>query len=86
MALRKQAKLNLSDTNIAGLGSEIEKEVRLNAAKTEQAWKDVGKEVGLRVWRIEKFHIVEVPKDSLGSFYTGDSYIILNVILSDLDV
>jgi gelsolin len=79
MALRKQQKLNLSDSNIAGLGTELEKEVRLNAAKTEQAWKDVGKQVGLRVWRIEKFHIVEVPKEQHGSFYTGDSYIVLNV-------
>ena len=52
--------------------------MKLHAAQTEAAWKDVGKTVGLRVWRIEKFQVKEVPKDSIGSFYTGDSYIALN--------
>lgn len=41
-------------------------------------WKKSGSEVGLLIWRIEKFDVVPVPKDTYGSFYSGDSYIILN--------
>ncbi|KAH9250290.1 hypothetical protein BASA83_007865 [Batrachochytrium salamandrivorans] len=71
-------KLDLSQTNIAGLGTELEKQVRLNAAKTETAWKDVGQTPGTVIWRIEKFHIVAWPKSDYGRFYSGDSYIVLH--------
>jgi len=30
------------------------------------------------VWRIEKFKVVHWPKEHYGSFYSGDSYIVLN--------
>ncbi|KAL3896193.1 MAG: hypothetical protein SGCHY_004231, partial [Lobulomycetales sp.] len=52
--------------------------LRLDAAQTEEAWKDTGKHVGLLVWRIEKFKVVEWPKERYGQFYSGDSYIVLN--------
>ncbi|TFK40759.1 fragmin60 [Crucibulum laeve] len=39
---------------------------------------DAGLSVGLQVWRIEKFHVKPWPKDRVGSFYDGDSYIILH--------
>jgi gelsolin len=80
MGLRKQEQINLSDTNISGIGTELDKEIRKNAAATEAAWKGIGQQVGLHIWRIEQFHIKPVPKDTYGSFYTGDSYIVLNVI------
>ncbi|EGF79911.1 hypothetical protein BATDEDRAFT_37025 [Batrachochytrium dendrobatidis JAM81] len=76
--LNKSAQLNLSDTNIAGLGTELEKQVRLNAARTEEAWKGVGQTPGTKIWRIEKFHIAAWPESSYGSFYSGDSYIVLH--------
>jgi len=40
----KQQKIDIADTNIALLGSELEKKVRLAAAETEEAWKNAGKE------------------------------------------
>jgi len=76
--LRKQTKYNIAETNIAMLGSDLEKKVREAAAATEPAWKNAGKDVGLEIWRIEKFNVKAWPKDSYGTFYKGDSYIILN--------
>ncbi|KAJ3312650.1 hypothetical protein HDV04_002792 [Boothiomyces sp. JEL0838] len=70
--------VDFSDSNIANLGTELEKKVKLSAAQTEEAWKDVGKQEGLWVWRIENFKVIPVPKESYGSFYGGDSYIVLH--------
>jgi hypothetical protein len=39
--------------------------------------KGVGQTPGLNIWRIEKFIVKEVPKNSYGTFYEGDSYIVL---------
>jgi len=74
----KQKVYNIADSNIANLGTELEKKVKEAAAKTEKAWDNAGKQVGLEIWRIEKFHVVAWPKDHHGTFYTGDSYIVLN--------
>lgn len=74
----KQTKYNLADTNIANLGSDLEKKVREAAAKNEPAWTNAGKAVGLQIWRIEKFNVKSWPQSDYGSFYTGDSYILLN--------
>ena len=35
--------------------------------------------LGLQIWRIENFHVVSWPKERTGSFYDGDSYIVLHV-------
>ncbi|KAL3075197.1 hypothetical protein niasHS_013420 [Heterodera schachtii] len=40
--------------------------------------KGIGKERGIRIWRINKFALEDVPEELYGNFYTGDSYIILN--------
>jgi len=69
---------NIAETNIAHLGSDLEKKVREAAAKTEAAWTNAGKKVGLQIWRIEKFQVKSWPTDQYGSFYDGDSYIVLN--------
>jgi len=74
----KQKQYNIADSNIANLGSDLEKKVREAAAKTEPAWANAGKQVGLQIWRIEKFQVVSWPKDQYGQFYSGDSYIVLN--------
>jgi len=56
----------------------LDKKVRVAAAETEAAWKEAGKKVSLQIWRIEKFKVVSVAKETYGTFYSGDSYIILN--------
>jgi len=60
------------------LGSDLDKKIRQAAANTEDAWKGAGKKLGLEIWRIEKFHVKAWPKDQYGSFYSGDSYIVLH--------
>jgi len=75
----KPQKYNIDDTNIANLGTELEKKVKKAAAETEDAWKGVGKQVGMWIWRIEKFKVVPWPKEHYGSFFSGDSFILLKV-------
>jgi len=75
--LRKHEQLDILSTNIAFLGTDLEKSVRATAAASEEQWHTAGKEDGLQIWRIEKFQVVPWPKDHYGSFYQGDSYIVL---------
>jgi len=76
--MRKQRTLNIAGTNIANLGTDLEKKVREAGAHKEPAWENAGKEPGLQVWRIEKFHVVSWPKERYGEFFSGDSYIVLH--------
>lgn len=76
--MRKATVYNIADSNIALLGSELEKKVKAAAANTEPAWFNAGQEVGLQIWRIEKFTVVSRPKETYGEFFDGDSYIVLN--------
>ena len=61
------------------MNDQLEKRVREHAGDTESAWTDAGTSLGLQIWRIEKFHLVPWPADRTGSFYDGDSYIVLHV-------
>jgi len=74
----KPKTLDISQTNIANLGSDLEKKVREAAAHGDPAWKECGKAVGLKIWRIEKFTVKAWPANQYGQFYSGDSYIVLN--------
>jgi len=74
----KQKEYNIADSNIANLGSDLDKKVRVAAAQTEKAWTDAGKALGIQIWRIEKFNVKSVAKETYGTFYTGDSYIVLS--------
>jgi gelsolin len=74
----KDTQIKLEDSNIAGYGSKDHKDLKVSAAKSEAAWKGAGQKVGLEIWRIEKFNVVAWPKDKYGSFFEGDSYIVLN--------
>lgn len=74
----KAKEYKIEDSNIAMLGSDLEKEVRKAAADTEPAWDNAGKELGIQIWRIEKFKVISWPKDQYGEFYDGDSYITLH--------
>ncbi|CAG8729000.1 14575_t:CDS:10, partial [Acaulospora morrowiae] len=80
--MQKQAKWDISATNISNFGSKFEKEAHYQAGAREQAWANpgtkVGKEAGLWVWRIEKFEVKPWPKEKYGKFYSGDSYIVLH--------
>jgi len=68
----------IEDSNIASLGTELDHKVKQAASNQEPAWNNAGKDVGLKIWRIEKFKVVTWPTDKQGSFFSGDSYIVLN--------
>ncbi|TCD60397.1 hypothetical protein EIP91_010235 [Steccherinum ochraceum] len=76
--LTRPTKYNIEDSNIALLGSDLEKTVREHAGDKEAAWEDAGKEVGTKIWRIEQFKVVDWPQEKYGTFYDGDSYIVLH--------
>ncbi|VDK62705.1 unnamed protein product [Onchocerca ochengi] len=44
---------------------------------TNSQLKDIGKKCGMEIWRIKNFDLEKLSSDQFGSFYTGDSYIIL---------
>lgn len=70
---------DIKDSNVELIGSHIDHEVKYNSAATEPAWNDgrVGLEPGLIVWRIEQFEVVAWPEAKYGTFYDGDSFIVL---------
>jgi len=68
---------------MALFGTPLEKEIKKHASEGEPAWKKVTKTPGVNVWRVEKFKIVEWPKDRYGQFYSGDSYIVLHTYKKD---
>jgi len=74
----KPKEYKLDETNAAKLGSDEDRAVKKGSAQKEPAWKGAGQKVGIEIWRIEKFKVVAWPKDLYGSFYSGDSYIVLN--------
>lgn len=76
--MQKKKVYDIADSNIALLGSKLEKDCKLESAKTEEAWKNAGKKVGMQIWRIEQFKVKAWPTAQYGQFYTGDSYICLN--------
>ncbi|XP_068672067.1 gelsolin-like protein 2 [Montipora foliosa] len=76
--LRKAKKYDWKDSNLALFGSDLEKNVKKESAKTEKAWEGAGQEPGLKIWRIVKFKVTDWPKEDYGKFFKGDSYIILN--------
>jgi len=72
------AQAKIEDSNIALLGSDLHKKVRLAAAESAEEWKGCGQKVGIEIWRIESFKVVKWSKEQYGSFYSGDSYIVLH--------
>ncbi|XP_025106975.1 gelsolin-like protein 2 [Pomacea canaliculata] len=76
--LVKAKKYDWKDSNMVLVGSETDRKVKKASAETEPAWKQAGKKPGIQIWRINKFKVTTWPTDDYGSFYSGDSYIILN--------
>ena len=68
------------DSNVEFINSDIDHKVKYQSANTEPAWKNsfIGVNPGLYIWRVEDFQVVPWPKEATGSFYDGDSYIILH--------
>ncbi|KAI0632316.1 fragmin60 [Trametes polyzona] len=83
--LTRPTKYNIEDSNIALLGSDLEKQVREHAGDKEPAWEHAGRVPGVQIWRIEKFAVKEWPKSHYGYFYDGDSYIVLHTYKKDED-
>ena len=71
--------LALEDTNMALFGTDIERNLRHNNALNEPEWHKIPKEPCLKIWRIEKFAVVPWPEKMYGTFYNGDSFIILHI-------
>jgi len=74
----KAKKYDWKDSNMALFGSDTEKKVKKESAETEPAWEGAGQEVGIQIWRINKFKVEHWDKEQYGHFFSGDSYIILN--------
>lgn len=63
------------------VGSELDHKVKAAAADGEAAWHGppkIGTTTGLWVWRIEKFQVKAWPRERYGTFFNGDSYIVLH--------
>tara|TARA_R110002050_G_scaffold216901_1_gene352955 strand:+ start:279 stop:671 length:393 start_codon:yes stop_codon:yes gene_type:complete len=58
--------------------NDMQESVRLAQAQAEQAYIGAGREIGVRIWRVEAFELNAWPEESYGEFYRGDSYIILH--------
>ena len=71
--------LPIEDTNMALFGTDIEKNLRHKNAETEPEWHKIPNKPCLKIWRIEKFNIVPWPENMYGTFYNGDSFIILSI-------
>lgn len=65
-------------TNIGGIGSDEDKQLRQKAAESEAAFDGAGQQVGIEIWRVEKFEPVkQEPRAGNLSLYSGDCYIVL---------
>jgi len=71
--------LALNFGNFINLSTQLEKHVREHGGDKEPAWQSAGQKEGLQIWRIEKFLVKLWPAESFGTFYDGDSYIVLYV-------
>lgn len=79
----ERSKLKFEDTNMANFGTELEYKLKKDVSEKEEAWNGTRDTLGLRIWRVEKFKIVDLDKSNYGKFYDGDSYILLNTTKND---
>lgn len=68
---------SVEDSNMAMVGSDMDKDARKAAAEGEAAWAGCGAAPGLEIWRVEKMKVVKWPAEAYGDFHSGDSYVIL---------
>ena len=81
----KQAKLG--ESNIAGIGSKADRDLRRQAAGTEPEFHGAGSKPGIEMWRVENrrtagdtpdFGVKRYAAAEHGVFYSGDAYILLH--------
>jgi len=77
------AKDRLADTNMENYGGEEHRAKQQAIAQKQEEWRGAGADVGLEVWRIEKFKVVRQAQETYGDFFNGDSYIVLNTYKPD---
>jgi len=73
----------LADTNMENYGGKEHRDKQKNIADKQPEWMGAGEEVGVQVWRIEKFRVKHIAEEDEGSFYAGDSYIVLDTYVED---
>jgi len=75
---------------MANYGGKEMRDLRKSAAASDKSFEGAGQKVGLEIWRVENrrtkadtpdFGVKRWPKEDYGSFYTGDSYLVLNTYL-----
>jgi len=84
----------LEDSNMANYNSKEATAARKGAAMSEKEFKGSGEKVGLEIWRVENrrtksdtpdFGVKRWPKEDYGSFFSGDSYLIMNTYKVKVD-
>jgi len=74
----EETKKRLADTNMENYGGEEHRAKQKAIADKQAEWDGAGDNYGIQIWRINQFKVDHVPTEEYGSFYSGDSYIILN--------
>jgi gelsolin len=76
--MMKPERIPWQESNLSEIGSDLDHKIKQAAAAQEDAWEGINTTPGLRIWRIEQFRVVPWPKTKYGTFYNGDSYIVMN--------
>lgn len=71
------AELKFEDSNLAGIASDLDAGIRKAAAESEEEFQGAGTEAGIEIWRIEKFEPKKIDANEIGTFYSGDAYVVL---------
>ncbi|GAB0492402.1 hypothetical protein MMPV_003664 [Pyropia vietnamensis] len=69
--------LKFEDSNLAGIGGDMDTALRKSAAENEESFTGAGAAEGVEVWRIEKFEPTKLDPSEHGTFFSGDSFIVL---------
>lgn len=79
----EETKKKLADTNMENYGGEEHRNKQRAIAEKQPEWFGAGEKEGTRVWRIEQFQVKDWPREEYGSFFGGDSYIVLHTYKED---
>jgi len=74
----KQDNVAIAASNIANYGSQMHEDAKEAKANAEVEFVGAGKDVGIEIWRIENFGVKPYPKEHYGTFYAGDSFLVLS--------
>lgn len=80
--MSKSTMARILDIEELDLTKYLEK-LNLNSDEIKAEWGSSGSEVGLKIWRVEKFKITPWPEKDYGKFYSGDSYIVLSTWMNN---